>query len=70
MRYTKNKAVAAAVGSLLTLLGGVAVDGAISGGEGERLLVEVLGLAGTVYAVYKARNKPVPPTDTPEPPRV
>lgn len=64
MTYTKNKAIAAAVGSLLTLLGASLVDGLVDGGEGERLITEVIGLALTVYSVYKARNKPLPPKNS------
>ena len=70
MRQTRHKTVAAGVGSLLTVLGSLLVDGVLDGGDKARLVTELIGLGGTVWAVYKTRNQPLPPENTDEAPLV
>lgn len=66
MRYTKGKAWAAAIGSVCTAVVvfiGVLMpaldDGRIDGGEVTTLATAAVTLVGTVYAVWRVRNKPV-----------
>lgn len=70
MKQTRHKTLAAGIGGLLTVLGGALVDGALDGGDKARLITELIGFAGTAWAVYKTRNRPLPPENTGESPLV
>lgn len=64
MKQTKHKTLAAAAGGLLTVLGGALVDAVLDGGDKARVITELIGFAGTAWAVYKTRNQPLPPEST------
>lgn len=61
MKFTKTKAIVAAVGFVATLVAGQLADGVFDASEAGQLVTEVIGAAMTVWAVYQAPNKPVPP---------
>ena len=65
---SKAKMWVAAIGSTLTALlvfltplGGALEDGKLDGGEVAGLVVTFISLVGTVYGVWRVRNKPVQP---------
>lgn len=60
MKFTKAKAIAAALGQVVTLVGVVLADSVLDVSEQGQLIAAVIGLGATVYAVYKTENKPVP----------
>lgn len=66
MTYTKAKAWAAAIGATCTavvVFVGVLMpalgDGHVDGGELTTLVTAAVTLVGTVFAVWRVRNKPV-----------
>lgn len=65
--FTKAKAIAAGIGStctaiivFITLVGPMLADDKIDAGEAGGLVAAFISLVGTVYAVWRVRNKPVP----------
>jgi hypothetical protein len=61
IRTTKAKAVAAAAGSLVTVLAGVFADDILDMPEAVSLVVATITAVLTVVAVFQVENKPVPP---------
>lgn len=62
IRTTKAKAIAAAIGGVCTVVAGVFADDVLDVGELGSLLAALVSAAGTVYAVWKTKNQPVPPS--------
>lgn len=61
IRTTKAKAVAAAIGTLCTVVAAVFADDVLDVSEVGSLIAGAVTAAGTVYAVFQTPNKPAPP---------
>lgn len=70
MRYTKAKAVAAAIGTFTVLVSTALADEVLDTGEIGELVVGAIVAAGAIYAVYRTPNKPLPPKNTGQDPTV
>ncbi len=57
LRYTKAKTIAAAVGTLATVVVAVFADDVLDLGEVGELTAALLAAAGTIYAVFRVPNK-------------
>ncbi len=58
IRTTKAKAIAAAAGSLLTVVAATFADDVLDSGEVGGLVAGLVTAAVTVYAVYRTPNRP------------
>lgn len=59
IRTTKAKAIAAAVGTLCTVVTAVFADNVLDTSEVGSLIAGAVTAAATIYAVFKVPNKPV-----------
>jgi len=57
----KAKAVVAAIGTFVTVLGTVLADNVVAADETGQLIVGLVGLVVTVYGVWRVPNKDVKP---------
>lgn len=60
IRTTKAKAIAAAVGGLVTVVAGVFADDVLATSEVAGLVSGLVAAGLTVYAVFKVPNRPQP----------
>lgn len=61
-RTSKAKTVAAAVGTLATVVVAVFADDVLDTSELGSLVAGAVAAAGTIYAVFQTRNKNLPPS--------
>lgn len=61
VKTTKAKTVAAAIGTLCTVIVAVFADDVLDVSEVGNLVAGVVTAAGTVWAVFQTPNKPAPP---------
>jgi len=59
VKYSKAKAVVAAVGTLCTVVGGIIADDVVDADEVGTLVAQLILAAGTVWAVWRVPNKPM-----------
>lgn len=61
IRFTKAKTIAAAIGTLATVVAGAFADDVLDVGEIGALIAALATAAGTIYAVFRVPNRPLPP---------
>lgn len=58
MKFTKAKAVVAAIGTLSTVIGGIIADEVIGADEVGTLVTQLILAGTTIWSVWRVPNKP------------